>query len=543
MTLLIEGALMPAGALRLHPGTITVLLGANGVGKTRLMETIAGLRKPEGLTITYGTEPLWIVRDKQPRGGKLHRNEKAMLAYSYSCQSPEEQLFARSVRDELRYVLRPYQLDETECERRSVEALSAVGWDASWLDRDPYLMSGGERRRTALASLFATPAAWLLLDEPTAGLDAAGHERLGQQLKRHAANGKGVLLISHESDWALQLADAALILRVDGSMQRSSREELLERPSQLEEAGMEIPAWLRVAHRLIRLGVPPEQIWQPAAHRAMVANQVDVVQSSPPRVPQAGRTPFMQRNADKPISPLTGFDPRSVWLSYILFSAAILTQSTWIGLGAMAILVALSIYLGKIPLRRWRGAIMALSVFTVTVALIAGLGPQEQGGFWSAADAVASLQSLLRPLLAMLLGFGLPLAVTPLRLRRSLEQLFAMFGRLPRWGTKLILTVTLLLRFIPVLLTEWERFARIGIARGKRIKRSPGGGFKRLQETAIPFMLALFRLGEQVSDALESRGVSVERQPTVLVTERWKRRDTLLTAASASILVIFWLWQ
>ncbi|WP_165822404.1 ATP-binding cassette domain-containing protein [Paenibacillus montanisoli] len=556
MTLVIEGLKMTraradkgmsnthTGALRLEAGTITVLLGANGVGKTRFMETIAGLRDPDGLAISYGTEPLWIRKNSRLRSNMLLRNEKAMLAYSYSCQSPEEQLFARSVHDELQYVLRPYQLDHAVSELRCREVLAAVGWDESWLDRDPYLMSGGERRRTALASMFAAPAAWLLLDEPTAGLDAAGHERLGIRLKRSAAEGKGVLLISHESDWALQLADHVLIMHMNGSVQLANREELLANPGLLEEAGMEIPAWLRVAHRMMCIGVPPEQIWRPAdsAAHAAVAIHRDA-ESKLLRKRQDRRIPFAKRDSEKPLSPLSNFDPRAVWLAYILFSAAILIQSTWTGLGAMALLVALSIHLGKIPLRRWRGAIMALTAFTISVALLAGLGPQEDGGYWSTDAALASLQSLLRPLLAMLLGFGLPLAVTPLRLRRSLEQLFAVFGRLPQWGTKLILTVTLLLRFIPVLLSEWERFARIGMARGKRIRRTPGGAFKRLQETSIPFMLALFRLGEQVSDALESRGVSMERQPTLLITERWKGRDSLLAAASAAILLIFWLWQ
>ncbi|SDX51400.1 ATP-binding cassette domain-containing protein [Paenibacillus sp. CF384] len=533
--------------LRLEQGSITILIGANGVGKTRLMETIAGLTKSEDVTVSYGVNSLWTERRSRLGRKSAVRNRQAMLSYSYSCQSPEEQLFARTVREELHYVMRPYHLDDAERDRRASAALAAVGWDETWLERDPYFMSGGERRRTALACLFAPPSSWLLLDEPTAGLDAAGHEQLGEQLKQQAAAGKGVLLISHESDWALQLATAVIIMHTDGSVQHCSRDELLVNPHWLEHAGMEIPAWLRVAHQLACLGVPHMQVWQPAAlaqeAALIVKSNVKILRPSKPLTERDNRAPFLLRDSDSPPSPLSLFDPRSVWLTYILISAAILFQSTWSGLGAMALVVAAAIHLGKIPLRRWRSAIIALTVFTFSVALIAGLGPQEGGGFWSTDAALVSLQSLLRPLLAMLLGFGLPLAVTPLRLRRSLEQLFGAIGKVPLWGTKLILTITLLLRFIPVLLSEWERFARIAIARGKETERAARGSLKRLKETSIPFMLALFRLGEQVSDALESRGVGKERQPTLLITERWKSRDTVLAAAGAAILVIFWMWQ
>ncbi|MBP3963273.1 ATP-binding cassette domain-containing protein [Paenibacillus lignilyticus] len=533
--------------LRLKQGSITIIIGANGVGKTRFMETIAGLTKSEGIAVSYDSHPLWTERRSRLGRMKTERNRPAMLRYSYSCQSPEEQLFARTVRDELQYVMRPYQLDEDDRNRRASEALAAVGWDEAWLDRDPYFMSGGERRRTALACLFAPPASWLLLDEPTAGLDAAGHEQLGAQLKQQAAGGKGVLLISHESDWALQLATAVIIMHTDGRVRHCRREELLLNPHWLEDAGMDIPAWLRVAHQFACLGVPAKQVWDPAAlaHEAghIVKPNIKLLRPNTPPTVRDTRAPFALRDSDRQPSPLSLFDPRSVWITYILVSAAILFQSTWSGLGAMALVVAAAIHFGKIPLRRWRSAIMALTAFTFSVALIAGLGPQEGGGFWSTEAALVSLQSLLRPLLAMLLGFGLPLAVTPLRLRRSLEQLFSKVGKVPLWVTKLLLTITLLLRFIPVLLSEWERFARIATARGKQTERSAGGSFRRLQETSIPFMLALFRLGEQVSDALESRGVGKERQPTLLITEHWKGRDTVLAAVGSAIPVIFWMWQ
>ncbi|MFC4810332.1 ATP-binding cassette domain-containing protein [Paenibacillus sp. GCM10023250] len=578
-----SGTAAAADVLELAPGTITVLAGANGAGKTRLLETIAGLREPAGLSAAFGDDAMWLRKRTLGRT-RLVPNPRALLAYAYACQSPEEQLFLRTVREELRYSLRPYALSEAELERRTDAALRAVDWDRRWLARDPYAMSGGERRRTALACLFAPPAAWLLLDEPTAGLDADGHELLAEQLRRRASEGQGVLLISHESDWAFALADRILLLHADGAVRACSRSELLANPQWLAEAGMDVPDWLKVARIGLALGAPEAAVWDPrglagalaalppddgfarghAQAAAAAGAAVAEVGVSPPEAAAAApaplpfaraasmpaRQPFRLRPGADDVSPIARFDARAVWLTYILVSTAILNARGWTAIGASAALAAAAVYFGRIPLRRWKGAIRAIATFTVAVSLFAGFGgaagtagagTSAGDGPWNAAAALESFQSLVRPFIVMLLGFGLPIAVTPLRLRRALEQLFARFGRMPAWGTKLLLTITLLLRFVPVLLAEWERFARIAAARGKRTGGFLRGGVRRIVETALPFMLSLFRLGDAVTDALKSRGVGAQTHPTLLAAEAWRARDTVLVLGGAAVCAMMWL--
>ncbi|MBW7460749.1 energy-coupling factor transporter transmembrane protein EcfT, partial [Paenibacillus sepulcri] len=121
------------------------------------------------------------------------------------------------------------------------------------------------------------------------------------------------------------------------------------------------------------------------------------------------------------------------------------------------------------------------------------------------------------------------------------EQLFAWAGRVPPWAQRLILTITLLLRFVPILLEEWERFSRIAVARGKAPRVTILGAVGQLRDTAIPFMLALFRLGEHAADALESRGIGT-RQPTFIRSQFWKRRDTYLLIGCLLIFGFFWIW-
>lgn len=550
-------------SLRLRRGDITVLVGANGSGKTRLLETIAGLRDPEALVVRYGDESLW-VRKRGLLRRKRKLNHKALQSYAYSCQAPEEQLFMRSMREELAYSLRPYALDDAEQAACSANGLAAADWGDEWLERDPYAMSGGERRRTALACLFAPPAGWLFLDEPTAGLDASGHELLAAELRRRASAGQGILMISHETDWAFAVADRILILQADGQLRDCAPEALLAHPHWLTEAGMEIPDWFSIAHVCAEAGIATKDLWDPArlarallmptasistaAGGAVAANASAVISAAAitaevktshaalgPQTQPAGRTIAMRASERAPArSPIANFDPRAAWLTYVMVSTAMLQLRSWAWIGAAALLVAAAIHFGRIPLRRWRVVIRAIATFTVALALFAGLG-RHGASFWSLEASLASLRSLIGPLLVMLLGFGLPIAVTPLRLRRSLEQAAARFGRIPHGLTKALLTITLLLRFVPVLLSEWERFGRISAARGKRPAFSWRGGLRAVQETAIPFMLSLFRLGEQVADALESRGVGTRKHPTVLATETWRSRDSFLVAAGFAL--------
>jgi energy-coupling factor transport system ATP-binding protein len=216
-------------------------------------------------------------------------------------------------------------------------------------------------------------------------------------------------------------------------------------------------------------------------------------------------------------------------------------QQTWTGIAWIGLLTIGAIVIVRLPLLRWRGPIAALGLFSLMIAVFAGIGGGESGSLWSTEAFLLSLRSLARPWLAMLLGLLIPLAITPLRLRRSMEQMLTIRRRVPFLGQKIILTITLLLRFIPILLGEWERFSRIAIARGKVVRRARGAA-GHLRDTAIPFLLSLFRLGEQVADALESRGVGKRRRSALPVTGRWRLRDNLLVAGCLSITVFLWWW-
>ncbi|SFB43508.1 energy-coupling factor transport system ATP-binding protein [Cohnella sp. OV330] len=543
-----NGALLrAANSLTLASGRIFVLLGPNGSGKTRLLEIAAGLREAEDVRAEF--EPRHI---QSPAGGYSNARRHRLLAYSYASQSPEDQLFARSVDEELDYALRPYKLDEAARGERKDDALQGVGWGTSWLERDPYAMSGGERRRTALACALAAPAPWLLLDEPTSGLDAQGCERLARSLEKERREGRGILLVSHDPDWALPLADELLLLGADGEIRHCTRRALLERPEWWEEADLRVPESYKASREAWRHGFGEDRLWKAADIAAFrkkrrgdgddVANAADErlggLASSGGRLGADGGEPAMKRRrpaVELERNRLSAFDPRAIWLGYVALSLSMFAATGWTGLAASAIVAAAIVWLARLPLREYKGPLVAFALFTVASTALSGLTGSSgaHGDWWHAADGLATFRSFAKTWLVLAIGISLPSAIPPLRLRRALTQILPRKGGAARRSQRLVLTVTLILRFVPQLLAEWDRFARIAVARGKDTGRSPAAMFRKLRSTAVPFMLALFRMGETVTLALESRGVGRRDMPSEAERLRLQARDGLLLAMIA----------
>lgn len=521
--------------LTLAPGQVILLAGGNGVGKTTWLEKLAGLRAPEGMRIRYGDEPLWQVG----RWGKQRLNARALLRYSYAPQSPENGLFSRTLSEELRYSARPYRISEELLNERVSEALEAVGWHEDWLSRDPYRMSGGERRRAALAATFVPPANWLLLDEPSAGLDGSGHARLGEYLMGLKYRGIGVVLVSHDLDWALPIADTVLLLDYEGTVRQCSPAQLLAHPDWLAEAGMSVPLWLEVAHKLHLQGIPAEQLWSPVSAASAAVSigelqaEVDVRRLSaevPARHRRSGAAAAKHR--------LGAFDPRTIWFSYILLSLGIFAQNDWSGIAVSGALTLALLAAGRISLWRWRGLLRNYAVLSVFVSAFFATG-------WLTFHTDAFIGTLLpftRTYLVLLLGLCIPLVMTPLSLRNALQKLLTFRGRTPAFAHRLILTVTLMIRFVPVLVEEWGRFARIDLSRGKMRPGRSWALASKLKDMALPFMLSIFRLGDEIAIALESRGVSRDVRPTRAAKLRMAARDYGVVLGSALIMLGLWVY-
>ncbi|MGP2441314.1 energy-coupling factor ABC transporter ATP-binding protein [Streptomyces sp. JW3] len=221
-------------------GRALALLGRNGSGKTTLMRLLSGGLRPEGGQLTVRGEPVTYGRKGLTR---LRTTVQAVV------QDPDDQLFAASVAQDVSFGPLNLGLPDAEARLRVAEALAALDITAL-ADRPTHLLSYGQRKRAAIAGAVAMRPRVLILDEPTAGLDPDGQERLLATLDRLRAGGTTVVMATHDVDLALRWADDAALLTPDG-VRTGPAAALLARTDLLSRAGLRLP-WGVAAARLLR---------------------------------------------------------------------------------------------------------------------------------------------------------------------------------------------------------------------------------------------------------------------------------------------------
>lgn len=538
--------------LTFNDGKITLLLGSNGSGKSTLLETMAGLRPLSNGRIVQGDRALW--RSSKGRRARLDRS--VIMETGISLQQSESQWFAATVRDEFYYSLKPYKLERSIRDRRITEAMEAVGLPEELLARDPWTLSGGQQRRLSLGCLLACQPQWLLLDEPSAGLDADGIRRLCAVLAAHRKAGRGAIVATHDLDALLPLADEVVVLS-GGSVreaapaaawalahaQDAAAPQAQRALAELRAAGYALPA---PAHSG-GAGAP----WPPpqalaAALAAAAQQQLPAgSRTAGPAAPQAALAPPTPPAREQTIAPpanrlATRFDPRALIIAYLLLASAVLLQGSWAGLAAAAAITASALFPLRAQIRPWIKAIRAYILILAVISFIAGLQLMPLMFEWDKAMSTVFRFSGL--MLAMLLGLPLISLMTPLRVQRALEQTFGWLSRFGIPVASFALTVTLIFRFIPLLAGEWERFAKIAHARGKASTATGSLPLTMIMSAVIPYVRSMLRLAEHMADALELRGIGQAGvKPTRGFTLRFTGVDGLivLTAGLAGALLFY----
>ncbi|CAM5686407.1 ABC transporter ATP-binding protein OS=Streptomyces tendae OX=1932 GN=GUR47_32205 PE=3 SV=1 [Streptomyces tendae] len=194
-------------------GRALALLGRNGSGKTTLMRLLSGGLRPRAGTLTLGGEPV-----SYDRKGLTRLRTTVQLVV----QDPDDQLFAASVGQDVSFGPLNLGLPDAEVRSRVGEALAALDI-AALADRPTHLLSYGQRKRTAIAGAVAMRPRVLILDEPTAGLDPDGQERLLATLDGLRAGGTTVVMATHDVDLALRWSDDAALLTPDGAHRPTPR--------------------------------------------------------------------------------------------------------------------------------------------------------------------------------------------------------------------------------------------------------------------------------------------------------------------------------
>lgn len=221
-------------------GRALALLGRNGSGKTTLMRLLSGGLRPDGGELTV-------------EGRTVRYDRKGLTALRTTVQlvvqDPDDQLFAASVGQDVSFGPLNLGLSDAEVRARVAEALAALDITAL-ADRPTHLLSYGQRKRTAIAGAVAMRPRVLILDEPTAGLDPDGQERLLTTLDGLRENGTTVVMATHDVDLALRWADDAALLTPSGA-HTGSAAVVLARTDLLAAAGLRLP-WGVAAARLLR---------------------------------------------------------------------------------------------------------------------------------------------------------------------------------------------------------------------------------------------------------------------------------------------------
>lgn len=222
-------------------GRALALLGRNGSGKTTLMRLLSGGLRPSGGELTV-------------EGRTVRYDRKGLTALRTTVQlvvqDPDDQLFAASVGQDVSFGPLNLGLPDAEVRARVAESLAALDITAL-ADRPTHLLSYGQRKRTAIAGAVAMRPRVLILDEPTAGLDPDGQERLLTTLDGLRADGTTVVMATHDVDLALRWADDAALLTPSG-VHTGPATETLARTDLLAAAGLRLP-WGVAAAELLRV--------------------------------------------------------------------------------------------------------------------------------------------------------------------------------------------------------------------------------------------------------------------------------------------------
>ncbi|MFF9219726.1 energy-coupling factor ABC transporter ATP-binding protein [Streptomyces viridosporus] len=225
-------------------GRALALLGRNGSGKTTLMRLLSGGLRPDGGELTVAGRPV-----RYDRKGLTRLRTTVQLVV----QDPDDQLFAASVGQDVSFGPLNLGLPDTEVRARVAEALAALDITAL-AERPTHLLSYGQRERTAIAGAVAVRPRVLILDEPTAGLDPDGQERLLATLDGLRANGTTVVMATHDVDLALRWADDAALLTPSGA-RTGPAATVLARTDLLAAAGLRLPWGVAAAHLLRARGL------------------------------------------------------------------------------------------------------------------------------------------------------------------------------------------------------------------------------------------------------------------------------------------------
>ena len=232
--------------LTINEGEFVGLIGHTGSGKSTLVQHLNGLLKPHfGEILADGTN----IFSKGVNLKEIRR--KIGLVFQY----PEYQLFEETVYKDIAFGLGNYKIPENEIDGKVKMAASLTGLDESVLSSSPFDLSGGQKRRAALAGVVAMEPEILVLDEPAAGLDPQGRELIFSEIKSlHEKKNITVILVSHSMEDIARFADRIVVMDEGRILMDGSSADVFARDDELKNAGLDVPQITKILSTLKKMG-------------------------------------------------------------------------------------------------------------------------------------------------------------------------------------------------------------------------------------------------------------------------------------------------
>lgn len=513
-------------------GSVVLLAGRSGSGKSTLATVAAGLREPDAGRVRIAGSPA--------RPG----------ACGLAWQNPETQFFLDTVFDEIAFAPRNLGADEREVAARVDAAARAVGLEAGLLERYPFELSGGQARRVAIASVLSLAAPVLVLDEPTAGLDASGRRFVRALVRDLARSGRAVVVISHDVGEWLAAVDEVALLAEGRICWRGTPSQVGQAAGAFARAGLLLPESARLYRALAARAGHNGAVDALASASDLtpdpVRNPVAPDSTSPRLQTRAGRGFHPLLGAYIPSSPLAGIDARVKLGVLAAICIGVFATGSWWGLAAWAAVLA-----GAAAAARMRPAalvralrpaaiVLAFALFAnliscdgrATVALAGPVGLNPAGG-------LRGLAAALR--IALLLGFSLVVAssTTATQISDACMRLLRPCRRVGVPVAQLGCVLSLALRFIPL---TGEEVMRIHTAQRARGVRFDSGGLAARGRAWVavlaPMVVGLLRRADRLGEAMAARCYPEGPDAPLVAPHALEPREWLLLAGGVLLAAV-----
>ena len=234
--------------IEIEPGELVAVIGHTGSGKSTLIQHFNGLLKPQSGKVYVDGQDIWESK-KTLRASRF--------AVGLCFQYPEYQLFEETVYKDIAFGPKNMKLSEEEIDRRVRDAARYIGVTDDMLEKSPFDLSGGEKRRVAIAGVMAMEPKILILDEPTAGLDPRGRDTiLGLIRNYREETGRTVMIVSHSMDDVAEIASKVLVINNARVAMYGTVPEIYARSEELVSMGLDIPQVTKIFLGLKENGIP-----------------------------------------------------------------------------------------------------------------------------------------------------------------------------------------------------------------------------------------------------------------------------------------------